>query len=169
MNKTLKICIGIFIWLIILAIGAGVFIGLSMTPEDWNTTEIEKPAVVPTSVITPIITPNPTPTLEPTLKEITSKDGFTIDEVREFDNVNVRFMSYTFDMKGEINWDGERYWTRKCHGWTDDHMTYAYIVCNDYETECFIALQHGYGSTEYDYEVSDRLWRNMIKNSKQIT
>jgi hypothetical protein len=41
MNKILKMCIGIFIWLIILAIGAGVFIGLSMTPEDWNTTSTE--------------------------------------------------------------------------------------------------------------------------------
>lgn len=165
MNKILKMCIGIFIWLIILAIGAGVFIGLSMTPEDWNTTSTENHSTVLTPTVVSTTTAIPTPVSTP--KETTSKDGFTIDDVREFDSVTVRFLSYKFDMKGEVKWTGERYTTCKCHGWNEDHDVYAYIVSNNLAS--FISINHGYGSTEYDYEVSDLLWKNMIKNSREIS
>ena len=158
MTNTLKIAIvctfGLICGTIIFGAGAGM----------WLTAEDLKVQPVETITLTPIDTP-PTPKID----IIKCNDEFQIGEVREFEEVSMRFMSYTFDMSGKIERDDGFYYI-VAEGWDGDGNVYA-IVVNEViydEDFCFIIIQKGCGGVEHDYEISDKKLKEIISKSKPI-
>lgn len=120
-TKIIKICIGIIIWLIILAIGAGVFIGMVMNMGDPDTAQITGS---PISVKT-----TPTPQID--MPQISS-------ETRAFNHEVMGYM-----MEGNISFDGEKYYI-KADGWDETGRSYMYMIGPE---DCVrISINNGYGS-----------------------
>lgn len=161
MNKILKMCIGIFIWLIILAIGAGVFIGLSMPPEDWNTTTTENHNTVltPTVISTTVAIPTP---ISPQTSEIND------EWIREYTNLRLRWAQTYFLVNGTIEFKDDRYYI-KCKGMHEDD--YYILRMEGYADRVEVRLTDVYLRNYLgDADLRDhKILKDMIKNSRETS
>lgn len=116
---------------------------------------------IPIDTPTPILTSTSAPEETPTV--IKSKDGFRIDEKRNFTGVEFEFMAHNFEMEGWIMWDGNMY-SVECDGyayWEDRGDVYCFVISN--ENEGVIGINHGYGATVFDQKLQYRLKKAILE------